>query len=142
MWPSWSWAWWRDSDSGRTRESAALRVFSAAVVLAAFAFLLFRCDPGTSVLFPPCPFHSLTGLHCPGCGSLRAAHSLLHGRILEALDSNPLFVLSVPVLGALVIRRTWRYRVWVPWAALWVLVSYGVLRNVPLWPFFLLAPAN
>lgn len=102
--------------------------------------VLFWCDPSGSSAFPPCPFHWLTGLHCPGCGSLRAAHSLLHGRVVEAFRMNPLFVLSIPVIAALVVKRPWGYKVWVPWAIGCALVTYGVLRNVPIWPFLLLAP--
>jgi hypothetical protein len=34
----------------------------------------------------------------------------------------------------------WVYRPWVPWAVLVILVGYGVLRNIPVWPFTLLAP--
>ena len=56
-------------------------------------------DPATSGIFPPCPFHYLTGLYCPGCGSLRAIHHLLHGNLQAAWAMNPLAVLLLPFVG-------------------------------------------
>ena len=38
----------------------------------------------------------LTGWDCPACGGQRALHSLLHGRVGEALHFNPFLVVSVP----------------------------------------------
>jgi len=42
--------------------------------------------------FPLCPFHTLTGWLCPGCGSQRAMHQLLHGNFGASLKLNPLFL--------------------------------------------------
>lgn len=42
--------------------------------------------------FPRCPFRSLTGWLCPGCGSQRAIHQLIHGHVAEAFDLNLLFL--------------------------------------------------
>ena len=60
---------------------------TAAGLLAGAALYLF--NPAESRLFPPCPFHALTGWQCPGCGSLRAAHCLLHGEFIAAFRLNP-----------------------------------------------------
>ncbi|MFV0506503.1 MAG: DUF2752 domain-containing protein [Bacteroidales bacterium] len=38
----------------------------------------------------------LTGYQCPGCGSQRALHQLLHLNIDEALKLNALFVVGLP----------------------------------------------
>lgn len=114
--------------------------FLLASLLAVSAVLLFAYDPTSATFFPPCPFHWLTGLNCPGCGSLRATHSLLHGHVGDAFGFNPLLVLSIPFVGALVLRGSWAYKVWVPWMAFAVLLTYGVLRNIPVWPFVLLSP--
>ena len=59
----------------------------------------FWFDPEQYALFPKCVFHELTGWECPGCGSQRAIHSLLHGRPGQALAYNPLMVLSLPYIG-------------------------------------------
>jgi len=56
-------------------------------------------DPYGNNLLPVCLFRELTGLLCPGCGSLRAAHELLHGNIASALRLNPLFLLVVLPFG-------------------------------------------
>jgi hypothetical protein len=101
---------------------------------------LFFFDPAISLLFPPCPIHWLTGLYCPGCGSLRALHLLLHGNFMGALRMNALLVTSLPIIVLLVIRHRWAYFKWAPWAVFTILIVYTVFRNIPLWPFELLAP--
>ena len=69
----------------------------------AVAALLFFFDPAASAFYPSCPLRALTGLLCPFCGGLRAAHALLHGHVLEAAALNPfLFAagLAWPVVPA------------------------------------------
>jgi uncharacterized protein DUF2752 len=55
-------------------------------------------DPNLNNFFPKCPFLSLTGFQCPGCGSQRAIHQLLQGNILAAFHYNPLFVVALPYI--------------------------------------------
>lgn len=57
---------------------------------------LYVLDPATNALFPRCPFHALTGWLCPGCGSQRALHQLLHLNIAAAFALNPLMVVALP----------------------------------------------
>ncbi len=120
--------------------------------IAAGCAVLFLVDPSTSAFYPPCPFCALTGLYCPGCGTARALHALLHGHIGEALGLNPLMVVMLPFLGySLLSYAILRARGWslpgIPaspfwgWLALWAILAYWVLRNVPLYPLSLLAPA-
>jgi len=101
--------------------------------------------------YPPCVFHAVTGLYCPGCGSLRALHQLLHGHLLAALDFNPLMVLMLPVLGyaglsqlSLAVRGralpepvSCARQIW--WL-FGIIMAYWVLRNIPAYPLSLLAP--
>ena len=42
------------------------------------------------------------GLRCPGCGSQRAIHALLHLQFKDAFMFNPLVVISIPFLVLLV----------------------------------------
>src|SRR5687768_3288825 len=69
---------------------------AAGILLAAIVFYAY--NPATENFFPACPFLSLTGFLCPGCGSQRALHQLLHGNFLAALQLNALLVISVPLL--------------------------------------------
>ncbi len=46
--------------------------------------------------FMSCPFYKITGYQCPGCGSQRAFHELLHFHFFEAFKQNALFVLGIP----------------------------------------------
>ena len=68
-------------------------------------------DPARHAIFPKCPFLMLTGgLRCPGCGSQRALHALLHLEFKEAFLYNPMVVISIPflLLLALLLRRVLR----------------------------------
>jgi hypothetical protein len=67
------------------------------LIIAGSIYFLF--SPEESSFFPQCPFHRLTGWDCPGCGSQRAAHHLLHLQIKEAFISNPLLVIAIPYLA-------------------------------------------
>lgn len=102
---------------------------------------------------PVCTFYRLTGWYCPGCGGLRAAHALLHGRLAEAWAYNPLLVLLTPWLGYGVVRwglsAFWPKRRWPgpwlysPWVLMLVAVLatvFGILRNLPWEPFCDWAP--
>ncbi len=115
------------------------------------AGLLATVDPAGRGLFPPCPFRLLTGLYCPGCGSLRGLHQLLNGKLGVAFGLNPLMMVALPfVLTGLVVwtgqrlglleNRTLQLPRPVPWAVLAVVIAFGILRNVPAAPFSALAP--
>jgi hypothetical protein len=123
----------------------------AAIFGAAFAVMLRFYDPATSGVFPPCPVHYLTGWYCPGCGSLRALHQLLQGNVRAAWSMNPLTLIFLPFLSyglasrALAeIRGQGLPRVFLP--AVWIralcaaIILFGIVRNLPLHPFDLLAP--
>ena len=43
-------------------------------------------------------FHTVTGWDCPGCGSQRAIHALLHGEIGEAFRANGMLLVMIPLL--------------------------------------------
>ncbi len=59
--------------------------------------LVVLVDPNEAGHYPSCPLLTLTGLQCPGCGTLRAVHALAHGDLVEALDLNVLAVLLLPL---------------------------------------------
>ncbi len=64
--------------------------------------LYYRFNPNSTPLFPKCLFLTLTGMKCPGCGSQRAIHALLHADIPTAFSYNALMVSSIPYLILLV----------------------------------------
>ena len=66
------------------------------LALALLCIVYALADPSSSILFPKCPVKLLTGMQCPSCGVQRALHSLLQGRLLEALSYNYWFILSIP----------------------------------------------
>lgn len=122
----------------------------AVVGLAAAVALVHWLGARPPSWYPPCWFHRATGLHCPGCGSGRAVHALGQGDLVRALDQNVLTVAMVPVLAVwagVTARRMWRgapFSASLPggWAAgvLIAVVVFTLLRNLPWWPFVLLAP--
>lgn len=65
-------------------------------VVVAIVVLYYRHDPAESVAAPKCIFRLLTGWDCPGCGSQRALHALLHGDISRAWGYNPYIFFAVP----------------------------------------------
>ena len=112
---------------------------------------LFARDPAEPGVFPACPWLTLTGYHCPGCGTLRALHQLLNGHVLTAFGLNPLTLLALPLVGyallsTLVMAVSDRRlpSVFIPanwiWGLLVAVLLFWVLRNVPVYPFTWLAP--
>jgi hypothetical protein len=109
-------------------------------VAAAFAYV-GAVDPDRPGHYPLCPLRYYTGVNCPGCGGLRGAHALVHGRLLTALHDNALAVGGYAVLAVV-------WTVWVvrsarglpfdlelrtgPRRALVALaVAFTVVRNLP-----------
>lgn len=96
--------------------------------------------------FPLCPFHAVTGLWCPFCGSLRAVADLTHLDLAAALSSNLLVVLLVlPAMAVALGLRTLAALTGRPtpqllvtnrtWAVLGVLfLVFAVWRNLPQLP--------
>lgn len=138
--------------TGPSKRPARLGLVAAgSLVLAMGSSVLFLFDPSDSALYPPCPFHAVTGLYCPGCGTARAMHQLLHGHLGEAFGLNPLMVLMLPFLGySLLSCATFLVRgralpsilaspFW-GWLSFGIILAYWVLRNIPFYPFSFLAP--
>ena len=112
----------------RSRSALAAHAVLAAGLLGAAAVLFFF-DPAIVRFYPRCPLHSLTGLDCPACGGLRAAHLLLHAQVRAAFALNPFLFFALPA-GALVFLRPARVHTrWAPWAALAILAAYFFWRN-------------
>lgn len=117
-----------------------------------FAVVLHVADPSEAASVPVCPFYAITGLYCPGCGTLRCLHALLHSDVRSALDYNALTVFFVPMLavawlsvGFAGIRGRHPPHGWSAprWAGSALGVTFGlfwIMRNVPVEPFSWMAP--
>jgi len=93
-------------------------------------WILFRYNPEDVRIFPRCPLYMLTGLKCPGCGTARALHCSLNGEFRQAFAYNPILVVAVPFLGALMASPKLRHSVLVCWLTFVVIIAYMIFRNV------------
>lgn len=136
----------------RVRKGNENRSWAVLLAASAVAVAMLRVfDPATSAVFPPCPVHYLTGWYCPGCGSLRALHQLLHGHLQAAWAMNPLSVVLLPFLAyGLASFAFFQIRgrglpqpflrpAWIR-ALCAAIILFGIARNLSLYPFELLAP--
>lgn len=93
----------------RTRRILGPGLVGAGLIVA--TLYIGAVDPNTPGHYFACPLKSLTGLDCPGCGGLRAVHSLVHGDIGGALNHNLLAVLmylpAIAIGWFLWMRREW-----------------------------------
>lgn len=102
---------------------------------------------------PHCTLHRLTGLNCPGCGGTRAFFALVRGDLTASIRYNPWALVLMIGLGVWGAKRVIRVASPVHprgrplkmesntlWAILALLILFGILRNLPWWPFTLLAP--
>lgn len=113
-------------------------------------YLVNLIDPLGRSLTLPCVMHEATGLHCPGCGGTRAVDALARGDLASALTQNILLVSVVPmaflaccimtIRGISPLAMVARIPARGLWAIFVLLVLYTILRNLPWWPFILLAP--
>lgn len=127
-------------------------IFLISAVAVPGSLLYFYFDPAYHQYFPPCPFFAITGFFCPGCGSQRAFHDLLHGNIIAAADHNLMFVLALPLIAysAVVLmnnlfrgknlKQALVYNTAFAKGVLVFVVAFWVFRNIPVPPFNMLAP--
>lgn len=115
------------------------------------AVLYFLLQPGESDIFPPCMFHSATGLYCPGCGSQRAIHNMLHLNLEGTVNNNILFIPAFLAIGYHYIHPHVNsqfhlklpnifYMRSTPWIIFGIILLFWILRNLPWYPLTELAP--
>ena len=137
------------------RKKKSLRILivaGAAIAALAGAVYLYFHNPHSYPL--PCVFYSLTGFYCPGCGAGRASYSLLHGRFLDAFCYNPVMTVLLPLLALYVAARAIDWAItggdhidqkisvkFVAGILIFVLL-FGIVRNIPVYPFNLLVPGG
>ena len=84
----------RLSDEARVRARLILKKGGISLGVG-IAYLIFVSLTGLGI---PCIFHTLTGLHCPGCGITRMFVALGRLDFAAAWDANALVLLLLPFL--------------------------------------------
>ena len=111
---------------------------------------IYNNDPSDPRMLS-CPIYEHLQLYCPGCGTTRALYQLLHGNLLAAFRYNSLMLVSIPLLMymsiAQLLNEIWGWQLPRVFRTstdinivLSIILIYTVLRNIPLFPFALLAP--
>ena len=100
-------------------------------------------DPSASTVFPRCTFLSLTGYKCPGCGTQRAVHALLHGNVADAFKYNAFLLVAIPWIILCLFAESRRVRnprlysrlnaPLLIWLFLAMLLLWWLLRNIFDW---------
>ena len=111
----------------------------------------YKFNPEVYNFFPECPFHKYLHLDCPGCGSQRAIHALLHLEIAKAIGYNLLLVLSLPLLIIQLFVKVYAhltkkntvlnfwYSPHTPKIIFVIVMVFWITRNLPYPPFNYLA---
>jgi hypothetical protein len=103
---------------------------------------------------PGCFLRQLTGYYCGGCGGTRAFFAFLKGDFGGSWRMNPLFLIGLAlagVFGGLAILdrlpagrpqslASFQLTARAGWWTVGALLGFSILRNLPSWPFTLLAP--
>jgi hypothetical protein len=121
------------------------------LLLIVAAFLYYNINPSEVNFFPKCPLYLTTGIYCPGCGSQRATHHLLNFNFFGVLQQNVLYLIGLFVLGYhfiilslnFVLNKSYYnylYHPKTPIFLLIIIVFFWILRNIPYYPFNILAP--
>jgi len=108
-------------------------------------------NPSDVEFLPKCPFYFFTGFYCPGCGSQRATHQLLNFNILGVFQQNLMYVVGLFIVGYHLIIKgmntffnknmyNFIYHPKTPFVLLFFIIGFWILRNIPYYPFTLLAP--
>ncbi|MBX3290396.1 MAG: DUF2752 domain-containing protein [Acidobacteria bacterium] len=131
--------------------SERLMAAAGVAVMTFGAWLVWFVDPVRASFLPVCPLYKMTGYACPGCGLTRGFHALFHGDIVGAMDFNLLIPLFVVIFGYLYISMflvmvrgrafpKWTLSLGAVWGLLGVLLVFGILRNIPAYPFSWMFP--
>ena len=124
--------------SDQRRRLTRLLAAAGALILAGLAYAAFARATGLMI---PCPFRTVTGLLCPGCGVSHLCLALLRLDVAGAWQANPGLFVLLPPLGVLaaylaaVYVKTGRpapgRRASVAaWAMAAWLLAWGVVRNL------------
>lgn len=123
-----------------TRSERRKKLWKRAGLIGAIglAYAFFCLKTGWAL---PCPFRSVTGLLCPGCGVTRVCLALLRLDVAGAWRANPVLTALLPVLAGVLLRMGYVYvqtgrtgptrtQSVLIWSMAGVLLVFGVVRNL------------
>ena len=116
--------------------SGIILLLLAAVLL----IWLYFNNPLQSRWTSPCFFYEISGIYCPGCGGTRALYAMLHGNILASLHNNLLLFPLLITAMVLYFHPQWALKRSVAYSIVIAVILFMILRNLPFYPFTLLAP--
>lgn len=132
-----------------TRRDYAKLLLGLVAAACFFGMSAFK-HPSDYGVIPSCPFHTGTGILCPGCGSMRATHYFIRGHIATSLRYNPLVFVMLPLIMYLGLqwfcefflhRKTpFPYQGTVYWIVAVIFIVFFIARNIPLDCFDILRP--
>ena len=110
-------------------------------ILGGGIYYLYQNDPAQSeTVFILCVTKNISGIDCPGCGSQRAFHELLHGNFIKAAKLNLTIYFFTPLLLFLFLKTALKpFRIDLPdllittkrlMLILFFLLLFTVLRNL------------
>ncbi len=117
-----------------------IKVLLGYIVCALLAFLLYLYPADKYTFWPKCIFNYYTGYYCPGCGNTRALSALLHGHLGESLKKNIILIPAIIVVLLLLAYPKLAFNRVFAWSISVVVILFFILRNIPYYPFSLLAP--
>jgi len=131
------------SPRGRPWTALALAMVPVAAALRA-------AWPELATRVPECSVRRWTGLHCPGCGGTRGTGRLLEGDLAGAFAMNAVVALGALAAAGFLLAGVWRewrgpapglriHPAWL-WSFAALVLVFGLVRNLPWWPFTLLVP--
>jgi hypothetical protein len=110
-------------------------------ILGGGIYYFYQNDPAQSeTVFILCVTKNISGIDCPGCGSQRAFHELLHGNFIKAAKLNLTIYFFTPLLLFLFLKTVLKpFRIDLPdllittkrlMLILFFLLLFTVLRNL------------
>jgi len=110
-------------------------------ILGGGIYYFYQNDPAQSeTVFILCVTKNISGIDCPGCGSQRAFHELLHGNFIKAAKLNLTIYFYTPLLLFLFLKIALKpFRIDLPdllittkrlMLILFFLLLFTVLRNL------------
>lgn len=132
-----------------------LLVLTCVIIITACT-IVYRVDPSKFQITPPCYLRYFTGLYCPGCGMTRALHCAMNLRFIDAFSYNLLWPFIITFISIslymwfsflvtgrspfIPFNRLLKRHSSVAYVFIALLFAFWILRNIPVYPFTLLAP--